>query len=140
MSSSGGHGELAQRHADAQRRGAVGDTHGIVHLAGHSSGRVHGRLLNGFDRQQRGLGLDVVDILGVIDAGVRHRGAHGFGDLFDHGRTADVLGHQFCELMAVPMTSAVVAGGAGLVVARKGHGVGCDDAVATAGPDHREFA
>ena len=49
---------------------------------------------DGVDRQQRRLGLDVVHVGRVGDAGALHRLLHGRGDLGDHRGAADVLGQQ----------------------------------------------
>ena len=89
------------------------------------------RVLDGVDGEQRRLGLDVVDVLGIGNAGVLHRRAHALGDLLHHRRAADVLrldrrAHGDAD------DEARLVGRAGLVVAGEDGGMGGNDAIAAA--------
>ena len=90
------------------------------------------------DREQRRLGLHVVHVGRIVDAGVAHGGAHAIGDLLDHGRPADVLGQKLGAHRRADGQAGFV-GRAGLVVAGKDRRMRRDDAVAAAGPDHRNL-
>ena len=87
--------------------------------------------------QERRLGLDVVHVLGVTDPGILHRQLDGVGDLLDHRRTADILGLQLDAERGADR-EARLRGRAGLVVAGKHGGMRGKDAVAAAGPHHRD--
>ena len=131
------HVDLAERHGDAEPGGAVGDAHGFVNLAGHAPAPAVG-LLHGVDGEQRRLGLDVVDIRRIGDAGIGHRRTHPVGDRRNHRRTADVLGKDrrahrgpHGEPRRIRRPRPVVAGEDG--------GVRREHAVAPARPDHGDF-
>ena len=95
------HLDLAERDRDPERGRAVGDAHRVVHLAGDVlAARL--RIAHGIDGEQRRLGLDVMHVLRIVDAGVAHRGFHRIRDLLDHRRPADVLGKS-SALIAVPI-------------------------------------
>jgi hypothetical protein len=87
------HFDLAERHRNAERSGPVRHAHGVVYLAGHvMPARL--RVAHRVDRQERRLGLHVMHVLGIADAGIAHRGLHALRHLFDHGRPADVFRHE----------------------------------------------
>src|SRR5262245_6839746 len=82
--------DLAERERDAERGRAVGDAHGVVNLAGDFvAARV--RLADGFDGEQRRLGLHVMHVTRSIDPGVPHRRFDRLRDFFHHRRPADIL-------------------------------------------------
>ena len=130
------HLDLAERHADAERGRAVGHAHGIVHLAGDVLA-ARFRVAHGIDGQQRRLGLHVVHVLRIVDAGVAHRGFDGGRDLLDHGRPADILRQQLRAQRGADR-QARFRRWAGLAVAREHRRMRRDDAVAAARPDHRD--
>ena len=65
----------------------------VVHLAGDLLPRACASraVVNG---QQRRLGLHVMHVGRIVDAGVAHRRAHASGDLLDHRRPADIFGQH----------------------------------------------
>ena len=93
------------------------------------------RLANGIDGEQRGLGLDVVHVAGIVDASVAHRGLNRLRDLLDHRRPADILGQEL-RAQCSSDRQARFRGGAGPHVAGEHRRVRGDDAVAAARPHH----
>jgi hypothetical protein len=131
------HLDLAQRDGDAERGGAVGHAHGFVDLAGRRLAPALG-VAHAVDGQQRRLGLDVVDVRRVVDAGIGHRRLDRIGHLLDHGRPADVLGQQL-DAHGRPHHQARLVFRAGRVVPREHRGVRRHDAVAAARPHHGDL-
>ena len=82
----GGHLDLAERDGDAERGAAVGEVHRLVGVLGPHRLAARLGVADGVDGQQRGLGLHVVHVGGVGDAGPLHRDLHRVGDLLDHRR------------------------------------------------------
>jgi len=90
----GGHVDLTERDGDAEAGGAVGQVHGLVGVLGPHLLASRLGVANRVDRQQRGLGLDVVNISRVGDAGPRHGDLDRVGDLGDHADITDLLGQD----------------------------------------------
>ena len=132
------HLDLAERDRDAEARGAVGHAHRLVHLAGDVLAALLG-IEHRIDGQKRRLGLHVVDVLRIVDAGVLHRRLHRRRHLLDHGRAADVFRQQL-DAHGGADGKPRLRGRTGLAVAREHGGVRRDHAVAAAGPDHRNLA
>ncbi len=108
-----------------------------MHLAGDlAAARV--RVPHHVDGEERRLGLHVVHVGRVVDAGVAHGGAHAIGDLLDHGRPADVFGQKLGAQRRADGQAGFV-GRPGLGVAGKDRRMRRDHAVAAAGPDHRNL-
>src|SRR5262249_61923550 len=85
-------------------------------------------------RKQRGLGLNLMHVLRIIDGGIAHRGFDRLRDLLHHRRPTDVLRQEF-GAHGGPDRQAGLRCRAGLAVLC-GHGrVWRDDALAAAPPD-----
>ena len=96
------------------------------------------RLKDGVDGEERRLGLDVVHVGRIVDAGVAHRGVHPLGDLLDHRRPADVFrqnlgAHRGADDETRFPRHSVFG------VARENRRMRGYDAVAAARPDHRNL-
>src|SRR5262245_41372614 len=128
------HWQLSQGHGDPERRGAVGDAHRVVDLAGDGVTPPL-RVLDPVDGEQRRLGLHVVHVLRVLDARVLHRGPHALRDDLHHARSADVLGLQLCA-HGGSYHQACLGRRARAAVPSEHGGVRGDDAVTTSRPHH----
>ncbi len=94
------------------------------------------RVAHGVDCQQRRLGLHVMHVLRIVDAGIAHRRLDRRRDLLDHRRPSDILGLELRAHRGADRQPQL-RGWAGLGVPGKYGGMRRDDAVATTGPDHR---
>ena len=108
-----------------------------MHLAGDVLAARFG-VAHRVDREQRRLGLHVVHVLRIADAGIAHRVLHGRGDFLDHRRPADIFGKQHRAHRGAHHQPRF-RGRAGLVVAREHRGVRGNDPVAAARPHHRDL-
>ena len=90
------------------------------------------------DGEQRRLSLHVVDVLRIVDAGVAHGVFDGGGDLLDHRGPADIFRKQHRTHRGAHRQPRFRSW-AGLAVAREDCRVWGDDAVAAAGPHHRDL-
>src|SRR5215813_12155513 len=130
------HHDLAERHRDPERGRAIRDAHGVVDLAGDVlAARL--RVADRIDGEQRGLGLNVMHVLRIIDGGIAHRGFDRLRDLLHHRRPTDVLRQEF-GAHGGPDRQAGLRCRAGLAVLGEHGRVWRDDAVAAARPDHRD--
>ncbi len=89
-----GHLDLAQRDRDAEGGRGVGDVHRRAGVLGDHVVAAGLRVVDGRQGQERGLGLHVVDVARVVDAGDLHGLADARRDLLHHGGAADVLGED----------------------------------------------
>ena len=131
---------LAERQRHAERGRAPGVGLGAVRVARHERGAAPVGVGHAGGGQQRPLHLDVVDVGGVGDAGLRPGLAHGLGDGLHHRHRADLLRRE------VPRAGdaegeALAAAGAGLA----GHAgeqrrVGREHPLAAARPDEGDPA
>ncbi len=107
-----------------------------MHLARHGLAPPL-RVLHPVDGEERRLGLDVVHVLRVLDAGVLHRRLHALGDDLDHARAADVLGLKLRAHGRADHQARLVRRSFPVIPREHGR-VGRDDAVAAPGPHHRD--
>src|SRR5690606_29146837 len=77
----GRHAAFAERHGDAQSGGAVGQLHRLERVVGPHGLAAAVRVTDGVHREQRGLGLHVVHVGDIGDAGALHGDLHARGDL-----------------------------------------------------------
>ena len=96
---------------------------------------------DGLEGQQRRLGLDVVHVGRVGDAGPLHRDLHPGGDLLDHRQPADVLGQDLLAHRVADRQPRLVGGRRPCRrrVRREDGRVRRDDPVGAAGPDDRDL-
>ena len=96
------------------------------------------RIEHRVDGEQRRLGLHIMHVGRIGDAGVAHGGAHALGDFLHHRRPADILRENLGAHGGADDQPRFVRR-AGLGVAREHGRVRRDHAVAAARPDHRDF-
>src|SRR5262249_40708251 len=89
------------------------------------------------DREQGSLGLDVVHVLRIVDAGILHRRFHTLGDDLDHARAADVFGLKLGAHGGAGYQTWLAPGPPPVVLREHGR-VRRDDAIAASGPHHRD--
>ena len=136
----GRHLDLAERDGDAEAGRAVGQVHRLVGVVGPDGLAARLRVTDGVDRQQRRLGLHVVHVGRVGDAGALHGDLHGVGDLADHPGVADLLGQDRLAHRE-PDRQPRLVGLLGLVGWHGGEDrrVRADDPVGAAGPHDRHL-
>ena len=100
--------QLAERHRNAERRGAARQPHGFQRIANSSPCTARCRPPRLADRQQRALHLDVVHVLRVGDARVRHGGADAGRHLLDLMHAPQMLARQIRRTCATERQRAAV--------------------------------
>ena len=136
----GRHVDLTEPDRDAERRTAVGEVHRLVGLLGPDRLAARLGVADRVDGQQRRLGLHVVHVCRVGDAGALHRDLHRVSDLRDHRRPTDVLGKQRLAHRE-PDRQPRLVGLHRLVRGNRGEDrrVRADHAIGAAGPDDRHL-
>ena len=132
-----GHLDLAERDRNPECRGAVRDVHRFQGLVGEDRLPASPGLSDRLHREQRSLGLHVVNICRIGDPGIGHGAGDSAGDLLDHRRPADVLGQDDVAHGDTDRESQLVAQRS--IHPGEHGGVRAEDSVDTPGPHHRDL-